>query len=315
MEKEFGFCFSMQRDTDIQGILSSWTTPIQDSDGFTSTLCLSLDTGFSFQLVVTTALLEDHVWPTHTGQRVVATDVVFDSATSFATKGWSNSASLVVVPEQEKDHRSSSTFVDLPTNKITGFQHKPGGMLFVFLENETRDVVCFDGEKSSELLRIGIGGHVALFNVKVKVHQQREVIFIERSSGIRTYDPPAPATPLPSLSPPPPLRFGLDKSSEKWICVSCGFQNFPSKGKCWKCEMSRKEGPLYKDSRHFKVEKAEACPVYERLLQWMCLACRNRENFYFRDTCVRCGAIRVEKTKERKKGGGKKKMKTGEEEK
>jgi hypothetical protein len=295
----------MERAADIHGTISSWTTPIQGSDGFTSTLCLSLDSGVSFQLVVTTTLLEDHVWPTYAGQRVVATDVACESASSFARKGWSSSA-FVHASQEENDFRLTSVFVDLPMNKITGFEHKPGGLLFVYLENENRDVVCIDPEKASELLKIGVGGIVSLFNVREyqKIHEREVIYYVERASGIRCFQiPRLPASPLS----PPPLRLGLDKPPEKWICVSCGFRNFPSKSKCWKCEMSRKEGPLYEDSRHFKVEKLQPRPLFERLPQWMCAACRNRENFYFRDTCVRCGEKRVEKVKEKKTRGKKSK--------
>jgi hypothetical protein len=293
----------------VEGRVLTWTVPTRDYEGFTSFLYLALDSGLTFPLRVTTATLEDHVWPTHQGQRLLATDVVFDegtSSSSFHQEGWTTSACLV---DEHLCQPPLPLYINLPILKITGFHREEGGALRLSLKDEPRDtrVVCLDPERSKQLLDAGIGGQIQVFNVKVRtsLRNQRQVIYITKNSGIRVI-PPAPRPPEPSspLSPPlspPPLLFGVDEKPQRWNCMVCGYLNYPTRGRgCWKCSSTRKEGPMFKDLRHYAFEKKEPY-VFKRLPQWMCHMCRYRDNFYFHDKCAQCRAVRVEKEDRKKR--------------
>jgi hypothetical protein len=296
----------------IEGCVTTWTVPTRDSDGFTSSIYLALDSGVTFQLTLTTSTLKDHLWPTHPGQRLRATDVVFDETTTmFRQEGRTTSAFLV--PEKEQRHVPPPvSFFNLPmANKITGFHREEGGTLRISLENETREVVCLDAEKSKQLLDAGIGGQIQIYNVKVRDSPQRrhETVYITTKSGIRILPaalrPPAPSS--PPLSPPRLLC--LDEKPQRWNCMVCGYLNYSTKSRwCWKCSATRKEGPMFKDLRHYKFEKREIY-VFKRLPQWMCLNCRHRDNFYFHDKCAKCRSTRVEKVTDKRKKKKKKKKK------
>jgi hypothetical protein len=298
------WCLKSERMDHIEGRVSTCTVPTRDSKGFTSLIYLTLDSGSTFQLQLATSTLEDHIWPTHPGQRLRATDVVFDEPTSFPLEGRTTNAHLVDEFEQPPP-----LYINLPTTRITSFHRDESGALRLSLKDEPQEV-CLDQERAKQLLNAGIGGQIQLYNVKVRIslHNQRQVIYITNNSGIRLL-PPVPQPPegvlpppsSPPLSPPPHL-FGLDEKPQRWNCMVCGYLNYPTRSRrCWKCSSTRKEGPMFKDLRHYEFEKREPY-VFKRLPQWMCLKCRHRDNFYFHEFCVKCRAIRVEKvTVKRKK--------------
>ncbi len=238
----------------VEGPVSTWTVPPRDSEGFTSLIYLTLDSGETFQLHLTTSTLEDHVWPTHPGQRLRATDVVFDEASSFHLEGRTTNARLV----DEEDFQPPPLFINLPIHKIASFHRDEGATLRLSLKDDPREVLCIDPERSKQLLNAGIGGHIQLFNVKVRVslHNQRQVIYI--TGGIRMIPRP-PQLPEPSSPPlsPPAILFGLDEKPQRWNCRVCGCLNYPLRGNCWKCSSTRKEGPMFKDLRHYEFEKKE----------------------------------------------------------
>ncbi len=275
----------------MRGHATSWTLPVRGREGYTSEIVLVNDgNGLSFTLVLTTHSLEEHVWLTKPGQRVYAEDVVLDSA-------WEGRTTKCVFEEEEKGKRENVFFLDFAADKVIGLRRMEGGSLVVVLSNEN-SVTCVDPEKSSVLLDIGVGGLAQLFNVKVsRLHGA----FITERSGVMKVELPHPP-PAPPLSPspmPPPLP--MRRKLAKWRCLGCGMLNFPSKTVCNFCRLTRKQGPLYKDLRHYKIPPLQPKPVFERLPQWMCKACRFRDNFYMRTSCKRCGVEKKEEVVSKKK--------------
>jgi len=272
------FCFVLKKkkkkmEQSVSGVLVAWTVPKRDRDGFTSVLSIDRDDGSLFSLSVTLPLLEDHTW--HTGQCVVARDVLFDSLARGRTYDR--------VGVHEQDEPAFPFFLDLAVNKIVAFHRMEGGALAIGLDNGAM-VMCVDEGKCRELLEIGIGGCVQLFNVKSTCHG----LFVTAKSGVRSV---AVVQPLPPpLSPPRPCE--PPRPPCKWQCIVCGWLNYPSKSVCLDCNSTRKEGPLYKNERLFLKRESVVKRKFERLPQWMCKGCRHRDNFYFRDTCVKCGEKR-----------------------
>jgi hypothetical protein len=268
----------------MEGPVVSWTVPVRGTDGFTSTIDVADKDGFSCVLHVTTHTLEEHVWLTRVGQWVRASDVEWDSLCEGRTR-------FCWVPGDGEAGGCRTRYEDVPVDKIAGFQHEEGNVLSVFFEKGAQ-VKSVDSEKSKQLLDIGIGGYVLLYNVKVT---QRGV-FVTSGSGVRKMerepDPVAPLTPPPLLGP-------LQKP-EKWYCVVCLYLNFVSKSVCHGCDLQRKQGPLPKHTWDYRFDSVEPY-VFKRFPQWMCDRCRHRDNFYFHDICVKCGDTRKEKKTKSKK--------------
>jgi hypothetical protein len=214
----------------VFGVLEAWTVPERDHEGFTSVLSLRCEDGTAFSLVVTLPSAEDHVW--RIGQEVAAREVFFDSPLrGRAYEG--------VIGAEEKE-RAFPVFLDLSMNKVAGFQREESGALVVrFVDGVV--VTCVDVERAKELVKIGVGGLVQLFNVKSTCRG----FYLTGKSGVRhvvVLEPPHPPLlpPRPCL-PPRPLY--------KWQCIVCAHVNYPSKSVCYGCGYTRKEGPMYKDGR------------------------------------------------------------------
>lgn len=218
----------MEKDA-VSGIITAWTIPQRDREGFASVLSLQCDEGLLFSLSVTLPSAEGHVW--QTGQHVVARKVVFDSLVRGRTYERAG--------EEEKE-QAFPFFLDLPVKKIASFQRQESGALMVeFVEGTT--VTCVDKDKARELSDIGIGGLVQLFNIK----STGRGLIVTGKSGMRkvvvAQPPPPPLSPPCPCQPPRPLY--------KWQCIVCAHVNYPSKSVCFGCGYTRKEGPMYKDAR------------------------------------------------------------------
>jgi hypothetical protein len=157
---------------------------------------------------------------------VVARDVVFDSLLQGRT--------YVCVPMEEKrDFFRNVFFMDLPVDKITGLKHEEGGALLVRM-GSSKFVSCSDKDKIKELLEIGIGGLVELFNVKVS---SNGALFVTEKSGVKKIVAPPP------LAPPIVVSTTLkeDEGVKKFILT--GFVRRWS----WKCYLCRAENSRYVD--------------------------------------------------------------------
>ncbi len=219
----------------VSGIIVAWTVPRRDREGFTCVLLLHCDDGLPFSLSVTLPSVEDHVW--QTGQHVVAQKVVFDSLARGRTYEWAG---------KEKEEPTFPFFLNLPVNKITSFQRQDSGVLVVrFVDDMV--VTCVDDERSRELLEIGFGGLVQLFNVK----SYGRGLFVTGKSGMKKIVVTQPLP--PPLSPPRPCQ--PTRPLYKWQCIVCSHVNYPSKSVCYACGNTRREGPMYKDARHCKLVK------------------------------------------------------------
>jgi hypothetical protein len=275
----------------LQGSVVSWTVPLRGSDGFTSTIDLANNDGYSLALHVTTPTLEEHVWLMRPGQRVGASDVVLGSMCEGRTR-------FCWVLDEEIPSRVSghvTRYEDLPVDVITGFEHHEGNVLCVFLEKGAQ-VKSVDTDKSRQLLDVGIGGRVLLFNVKVT---RRGEMFVTSGSGVKKIE--REPDPIATLTPPPLL--GPSQKPERWHCTVCLYFNYASKSVCRGCHLQRKQGPLPGHTWDYRFDSIPR-RQFKRFPQWMCKACGCRDNFCFaqNDCCAKCGAKRVEerKTKRRK---------------
>ncbi len=277
----------------MRGCVTAWTVPVRGREGYTSEIYLADDAnGLSFTLDLTTHSLEEHVWLTRQGQRVYAEDVVSDTP-------WEGRTTQCVVEDKE-EKRENTFFRDFAADRITGLGRVEGGSLMVTLDEKSKvTLTCVDPEKCRVLLEVGVGGLVQLFNVKASpLHGA----FITERSGVRKVELPPPPPPPPLSPPPMPPPLPEGRKLAKWHCLGCGMLNYPSKTVCNFCRLTRKQGPLYKDLRHYKIPPQQPKPVFERFPQWFCRACRFRDNFYMRTSCKRCSVEKYEdkKTKKRK---------------
>jgi hypothetical protein len=263
----------------MEGCVTFWSVPALGGEGYESMLHLE----DSFVLRVVTNTLEEHVWPTHHGQRMWAEDVIYDSPWEGRTR------SCVVMENLGKAGKAGSHYEDLAADKVVGFRHEEGALRVFFKAHA--EVVCVCAENGKRLLEIGVGGLVQLFNVKVSPQQ---VVFVTSTSGVRMIEREPP--PVVPLSPPVPL--GPCQKPEKWICITCNYVNHPGMSVCRGCDLQRKQGPLKGSAWNFRFDSVPR-RQFKRLPQWMCKKCRYRDNFYIHDVCVKCGDVR--KVEARKK--------------
>jgi hypothetical protein len=92
---------------------------------------------------------------------------------------------------RKRDFFRNVFFMDLPVDKITGLKREEGGALLFRMES-SKFVFCSDKDKINELLNIGIGGLVQLFNVKVS---SSDALFVTASSGVKKIVAPPPLAP------------------------------------------------------------------------------------------------------------------------
>jgi hypothetical protein len=275
----------------MEGRVMFWSVPVLGDEGYESVIHLEKEEEW-FVLHVTSNTLEEHVWPTHIGQRVCAEEVVFDSPWEGRT------VSCCFMDDDEEEGKKGVRFDDVPADTITGFMREEGA-LGVFFKGKA-EVKCVDAENSKLLLDIGIGGLVQLFNVKVSALGG---VFVTSKSGVRRVerelipDPPPPSPPLP-LGPP--------EKATKWICITCNYVNYPGVSVCRGCCLQRKQGPLKGSAWNFRFDSIPR-RQFKRMPQWQCRKCRHRDNFYIHDVCVKCGETREDEERTKRKRLTKKK--------
>jgi hypothetical protein len=235
----------------VCGVIRRWTIPVREGDGFMSVLSLSCcdaeQVGHvgALSLSVTLELQEDHGgWCV--GQHVVAHNVEFESPWKGTTHKCLATKGENIVVEQQQGQLS---FVDLAVDKIVGF-NKRDGFLFVRLQSFVDAIVCVDEAKSAEILDIGVGGLVQFFNLKLRVGG----LCISKQSGVRRIDPDVVERPLPPVNPAPATP--IVTNNHKWQCIVCAHVNYPSKSVCYMCDNQRKVGPMFKDLRHYPLQKS-----------------------------------------------------------
>jgi hypothetical protein len=163
--------------------------------------------------------------------------------------------------------------------RIRGFRRQDSVLQVFFFGEETRVVKCADSEKATELLQVGIGGIVKLYNVRLS-YDSAILTTITANSGIRVLV----EAPIPECNPigPPPIINA--KPPTRWNCLVCNWLNYSSTSVCKSCKTTRKQGPVAPASffRHLTG------PPYSRP-PWTCPQCFARKNSHWKDECWKCG--------------------------
>jgi hypothetical protein len=183
-------------------------------------------------------------------------------------------------------------FQNLSSLRIRGFlcqDHVLRVFFFTDTEREReQEVKCLDVEKAKELLEIGIGTEVKLYNVRLSYDSDAKVMAmtITANSGIRVIvnnvrseTPPVGPPALITTRPPP-----------RWHCLMCNWLNYSSCTVCFSCNTTRKQGPEGPASLFSHLHG----PPYTHD-PWTCQRCFARKNSYWRDECWKCGQERRKK--------------------
>jgi hypothetical protein len=196
-------------------------------------------------------------------------------------------------------------FQNLSTQQICGFLHQQDSTLqlrvFFFPASSSSttnqlqptEVRCVDAKKATELLAIGIGGYVKLYNVKVSA-TEGGVVLVTASSGVRAVGPPANRKDENLDEMAAARHQAHQQPPSRWNCLACNWLNFSSTTVCSSCNMTRKQGPvgpveLFKDLHGPPY-------TYET---WSCDTCFARKNSHWKNECWKCGKDRP-KNKKRK---------------
>jgi hypothetical protein len=175
---------------------------------------------------------------------VVAFNVEFESRLRCATRFCVRLGNEVVQQQQQQQ----VSVVDLPVHKIVGL-NKRDVCLFVRLEGLEKPISCIDPTKCAHFVEIGVGGLVQLFNLKLG--KDGTMCITERSGVMGGPLPPSP----PTL--PPCSALGASVTTQgKWQCLVCAHVNYPSESVCSMCDHQRKSGPMFKDLRHYPLQKS-----------------------------------------------------------
>ena len=145
-------------------------------------------------------------------------------------------------------------------------------------------VVCSDSKLWTELVPIGIGSWIRLYNVTTTTTTSKEsngddsMMTLTERSGIRKVSMPHPSK---ESSPPPASASdaeGIKVKMKKWECLNCGWLNFISKSVCVRCNVTRRDEPLPADWIPRKAKQS-----------WECRHCHFEKNFFNNQSCWKCG--------------------------
>jgi hypothetical protein len=205
-------------------------------------------------------------------------------------------------------------FQNLSPQQIRGYLRRDTALLHVFFfsssstnqqQRQPSEVTCVDAKKATELLAIGIGGYVKLYNVKVSA-AEGGVVLVTAESGVRAVQPPAHQKEnsnsnnandevVAGGSAVGRHQAQRQQQPSRWNCLLCNWLNFSSTTVCHSCQMTRKQGPVAPDC-FFKHLRGPPY-TYET---WTCSSCFARKNSHWKDDCWKCGQSRPKK-KQRKK--------------
>ena len=168
------------------------------------------------------------------------------------------------------------------------------------------EVLCLNAKVWSELVRMGIGSWIRLYNIK-RV-QLPPALVITETSGMRTLSssPPPPPTAPSSVQGQDKMMkerkdnenntitdtnidtkkevngFHITNKHGKWECLNCGWLNFPTKTVCGRCDCNRMEHSLPANWILRKVKRS-----------WSCRHCPFAANFFDSEWCWQCGRKRT----------------------
>ncbi len=184
-------------------------------------------------------------------------------------------------------------FLNLCPHQIRGFYRKDTYLHVFFFADpnltlgyRSQEAKCTDNEKAKQLLGIGTGSFIQLFNVKVTPTGH---VLITAKSGIRELpkhvDVTAAATEERDNS-----KLLQQPNNSRWTCLICNFLNFSSISACYSCKMARRQGPVGPSSffNHLRG------PPYVNE-PWSCDSCFAQKNSPWNDSCWKCGKDRPKK--------------------
>jgi hypothetical protein len=207
-------------------------------------------------------------------------------------------------------------FSNLSAQKIRGFLREENALRVLFFASTAQDeqrnrrrgafvveVKCVDHGKAQELLAIGLGNLVLIYNVKVTINND---VLVTAASGIRPQQ-------LLSLSVESPTadRSGTNTTvaapdatavlmtttttptATKWTCLLCTFNNYPSTSVCFSCDSARMAGPVLPLLRPFRAIPVDIKPLIKTV--WTCKSCFARKNSPWNESCWKCGRGRPAK--------------------
>ncbi|MBX9637189.1 MAG: hypothetical protein K2Q45_06530 [Nitrosomonas sp.] len=252
----------------VSGIVCAWSVPERDSSNlFASVVSILQDDDSFFFLTVMLEAVEDHLWST--GERVLVHHVLCKSAAHGTTY-------KSIRPLSEDDEPRYPFFFNTAALVIEAFFREEH---FVVWFTNGSFALCEDKKKELQLLQLGAGKTVLLFNVKATA--QGPILTID--SGIRE------TAPIP-LSPPVMLEPRIVETV--WKCIVCSVWNNYKFNRCCKaCNSDRKEGPAYKNDKFYATKKkyGQSYKRGTRPEPWYCnrKGCKKANEYYVYE-CAYC---------------------------
>jgi hypothetical protein len=211
-------------------------------------------------------------------------------------------------------------FTNLSAQKIRGFLREENALRVLFFastapdeqrnrreggprENAVAEVKCIDQAKAAELLAVGLGNLVLLYNVKVTINND---IFVTAASGIRPQQPlsvfvnstTAGHSGIRTTVTAPKAAAAAVASTTttaptKWTCLLCTFNNYASTSICISCNSAHQAGPVLTLLRPFRAIPVDIKPLIKTA--WTCKSCFARKNSPWKESCWKCGQARPAK--------------------
>jgi hypothetical protein len=219
-------------------------------------------------------------------------------------------------------------FTNLSAQRIRGFLRDDNALRVLFCASTAQDgqrnrgeegskqavmleVKCVDHGKAQELLAIGLGNLVLIYNVKVTINND---VLVTAASGIRSQQPLSGSANSPTadrsetnttVAAPDAtavlMTTTTTPTATKWTCLLCTFNNYPSTSVCFSCHNAHMAGPVLPLLRPFRAIPVDIKPLIKTV--WTCKNCLARKNSPWNESCWKCGRARstkdIKKSKKR----------------
>jgi hypothetical protein len=212
-------------------------------------------------------------------------------------------------------------FSNFSAQRIRGFLREENALRVLFFASTAQDgqrnrrqggpkaaafvaeIKCVDQGKAPELLAIGLGNLVLIYNVKVTINND---VLVTAASGIRSQQPLSGSANSPTAD-----RSGTNTTvaapdatavlitttttptATKWTCLLCTFNNYSSTSVCSSCDNARMAGPDLPLLRPFRAIPVDMKPLIKTV--WTCKSCSARKNSPWNESCWKCGRTRPAK--------------------
>jgi hypothetical protein len=231
--------------------------------------------------------------------------------------------SLRSFKQQNMRRHQGPLFTNLSVQRIRGFLREENALRVLFFTSTAQDgqrnrregeqrqavvveVKCVDQEKAQELLAIGLGNLVVLYNVKVTANND---VLVTAASGIRPQQPLSLSDNSSAadhsgihdaLTAPIAVAAAVTTTPAptKWTCLLCTFNNYASTSICFSCDSARMAGPVLPLLRPFRAIPLDMIPLIKTV--WTCKSCFARKNSPWKESCWKCGKMRPAKSIKKK---------------